>query len=131
MPFTHPRMRRERKTIEAMFAIYCRDQHAASPHHPSVLPGGQLCADCQEVQNYAVERLDRCPFQENKPTCANCAVHCYKPEMRQRVRQVMRYAGPRMLLRHPVLAVRHMLDGKRKPPAVSRRVSAVKKDENP
>ena len=120
MPFTHPRMRRERKTIESMFAIYCRDQHAA--------PAGELCGECQALQDYAIERLDRCPFQENKSTCANCAVHCYKPEMRQKVRQVMRYAGPRMLLHHPILAVRHMLDGRRVAPALSRRRPGVRKN---
>jgi hypothetical protein len=111
-------MIRERKTIESMFAIYCRDQHAALH--------GVLCADCQALQDYAVQRLDRCPFQEDKPTCANCIVHCYKPEMRQQVRRVMRYAGPRMLLRHPILAMRHMLDGKRRAPALSRQVTAKK-----
>jgi len=121
MPLTHPRMRRERKTIESMFAIYCRDQHAA--------PSGELCGECQALQDYALQRLERCPFQENKPTCANCAVHCYKPEMREQVRQVMRYAGPRMLLRHPVLAVRHLMDGKRHTPALPKRVPAAKKDQ--
>jgi len=121
MPFIQPRMRRERKTIESMFAIYCRDLHAT--------PSGGLCGACQELQDYAVERLDRCPFQENKSTCANCAVHCYKPEMRQKVRQVMRYAGPRMLLRHPILAVRHMLDGRRKAPTLSRRRLGAQKEK--
>jgi len=121
MPLTHPRMRRERKTIESMFAIYCRDQHAA--------PSGELCGECQALQDYALQRLERCPFQENKPTCANCAVHCYKPEMREQVRQVMRYAGPRMLLRHPMLAVRHLMDGKRRTPALPKRVRSAKKDQ--
>ena len=121
MPLTHPRMRRERKTIEAMFAIYCRDHHSPPP--------GRLCDSCQSLQNYAVELLDRCVFQENKPTCANCPVHCYKPDMRQKVRQMMRYAGPRMLPRHPMLAVRHMLDGRRKAPALTRRIPVVKKNE--
>ena len=120
MPLTHPRMRRERKTIQSMFAIYCRDQHASPP--------GELCGECRALQDYALQRLERCPFQENKPTCANCAVHCYKPEMRQQVRQVMRYAGPRMLLRHPLLAVRHLMDGKRRTPALPKRVPAAKKD---
>ena len=121
MPLTHPRMRRERITIESMFAIYCRDQHAA--------PQGTLCGECQALQEYAVERLDRCVYQENKPTCANCPVHCYKPDMRQKVRQVMRYAGPRMMLRHPILAVRHMLDGKRKAPPLPKRRAAAKNEK--
>ncbi len=106
MPFTHPRMRRERQTIMAMFEIYCREQHA--------LPAQELCPDCRLLQDYALERLDHCPFQENKSTCAHCLVHCYKRDMRERVRVVMRYAGGRMLIHHPVLAIRHLLDGRRK-----------------
>jgi len=50
--------------------------------------------------------MSRCPFGPDKPTCAKCPIHCYKPQVRERVREVMRFAGPRMLLRHPVLAVR-------------------------
>ena len=110
-------MEREKKTIVAMFQIYCRHHHATK---------GELCAQCTELHDYAMGRLDRCPFGVDKPTCANCHIHCYKPEMRDRVRQVMRYAGPRMLLRHPILAILHRLDGRK-------RASDVKKeaDERP
>jgi len=98
-------MRRERRTIEVMFGIYCRGHHDTS---------GQLCSECQELQDYALWRLEKCPFQENKTTCANCAVHCYKPEPRQTIKEVMAYAGPRMIWRHPYLAVMHILDGRKK-----------------
>ena len=79
-----------------MIDIYCRDRHGA---HDA------LCPECAELRDYALARLDKCPFQESKSTCANCTVHCYKPDMRQRVREVMRYAGPRMMWRHPILAL--------------------------
>ena len=108
----HPRIQRESKTIEAMIRLYCHDQHG-SP--------GELCPECGELWDYALVRLDRCPFRENKPTCAKCPVHCYQPEMREKVRAVMRYAGPRMLSRHPVLAVLHLIDGFRKTPTSYRR----------
>ena len=98
----HPRMAREERTVEAMIRLYCHDHHAG---HDG------LCVACGALADYARERLANCPFQENKPTCAKCAVHCYRPAMRERVRTVMRYAGPRMLIRHPVLAVMHLLDG--------------------
>ena len=105
-----PRMAREAKTIRCMIEIYCRDQHGGNE---------QLCSECAELREYALARLDKCPFQESKSTCANCAVHCYKPDMRQRVREVMRYAGPRMLWRHPILALTHLLiDGRRAAPAL-------------
>ncbi len=100
------RMARERATLEKMIRLYCRDHHG----------DGVPCPDCAELAAYARARLDRCPFQEGKTTCAHCPVHCYKPGMRERVRRVMRYAGPRMLLRHPVLALLHLWDGRRKQP---------------
>ena len=107
MPLDHPRMARELRTIEAMIALYCRKHHTAQD-----VP----CTDCRELMDYARARLDRCPFQEDKTTCANCSIHCYKPAMRERIRMAMRYAGPRMLYRHPVLALRHLWDGRRKQP---------------
>jgi hypothetical protein len=102
----HPRIARERRTIDAMFRIYCRAHHAG---------GRELCGACGELREYAHCRLDRCPFGADKTTCANCPIHCYKPAMRERVKEVMRFAGPRMLWRHPILAIRHMLDGRREP----------------
>ena len=105
MPDLHPRLDREARTIEAMIYLYCRDEHGSM---------GALCPDCREVLDYARQRLDKCPFGEGKTTCANCRIHCYKPAMRERVRVIMRYAGPRMLYRHPVLALRHLWDGRRK-----------------
>lgn len=103
----HPRMSRELRTIEAMINIYCRDQHSTK---------GQLCSECQDLLTYAGGRLDKCPFQADKPTCANCTVHCYKPALREQVRAVMRYAGPRMVLRHPILTLFHFIDGRREAP---------------
>jgi len=103
------RMDRERRTIASMVLIFCHDHHGTK---------GEVCADCAELRQYAFARLEKCRFRDDKPTCANCPVHCYKPEMRERVRGVMRYAGPRMMLRHPVLAIAHLRDGRRKGPEV-------------
>ncbi len=107
MPEIHPRLAREARTMAAMIRIYCQDHHGTT---------GTLCAGCQEILAYANLRLAKCPFQEGKTTCAQCPVHCYKPAMRGRIRLVMRYAGPRMLYYHPVLAIRHLLDGRRQEP---------------
>ncbi len=96
-------MEREYKTIEAMIGLSCRERHGTNE--------GELCPACQELLAYAKARLDKCLYRENKPTCAKCPIHCYKPAMRERIREVMRYAGPCMLRRHPVLAIRHLLDG--------------------
>ncbi len=112
METMHPRIAREHETIVKMTHLFCRRVHNS--------PRGALCPDCQELMNYALDRLHKCPFQERKSTCAKCTVHCYKPVMRERVRQMMRYSGPRMLLHHPVLAVLHLLDGRRSPPVLNR-----------
>jgi hypothetical protein len=107
-----PRIRQEKRTIDAMLGIYCEDRHGTR---------GPLCADCERLQDYAHGRLDTCPFQEEKPVCNRCEVHCYSRTMRDRVREVMRYAGPRMPLRHPWLAFLHGLDKLRAVPRLVRR----------
>lgn len=102
------RLTRERRTIEAMIGIYCREQHGRRP---------ALCDECEGLRAYAAQRLEHCPFGADKPTCVNCRVHCYRAEMRERVRQVMRYAGPKMLWHHPILALVHLwIDGHRRAP---------------
>ena len=108
-----PRLARELKTIDAMIGIYCRRQHGSEK---------DLCPDCQEVLDYATVRLEKCPFQEEKPTCANCTVHCYRSDMRERVREIMRYSGPHMSYRHPILAFMHLaVDNRREAPTLPKR----------
>ena len=116
----HPRLARELATLTAMFEIHCRDRHGSI---------GGLCEKCAGLLGYATRRLDRCVFGDAKPTCANCTVHCYAAAPREEVRVIMRYAGPRMLTRHPVLAVRHLLDGRRPAPALPTRPAARRADD--
>ena len=71
------------------------------------------CKECQALDDYARMRSDKCPFMETKTFCSNCKVHCYKPEMRQRIKEVMRYSGPRMLFVHPVACIRHLVETRR------------------
>ena len=97
--------------MAAMIALYCRDHHG----------GPALCPACAALDAYAAQRLERCVYGDEKPTCATCPVHCYRPEMREAARQVMRWAGPRMPWRHPLLALAHLLDGRRPVPATGRR----------
>ncbi|HXY54044.1 MAG TPA: nitrous oxide-stimulated promoter family protein [Nitrospirota bacterium] len=102
------RMSREHETMEAMIRVYCRGHHGVAEK--------SLCTECKDLEAYARQRLDRCPFQERKTTCANCTVHCYKPDMGEKIRGVMKYAGPRMAYLHPFLALFHFVDGFRKNP---------------
>ena len=98
--------------MDAMLDIYCRDLHGARTG---------LCADCSRLRDYAHRRLGTCPFQEQKPVCNRCTVHCYSQSRREQVREVMRYAGPRMPWRHPRLALLHLLDKLRAAPRLAPR----------
>lgn len=100
------RIERELKTLRIMIAVFCASGHGTS----------EPCPDCRELIEYAGRRLKRCRFGKDKPACSACPIHCYRPEMRERIREVMRYAGPRMTFRHPVLAALHFIDRKRRRP---------------
>ena len=95
------RLKRERQTMKVMIDIYCR-----AHHHAHTIP----CTECRSFLAYAMKRIEKCPFQADKPTCAQCSIHCYKADMREQVRQVMQYSGPRMLIYHPILAIWHFID---------------------
>ncbi|MEE0511542.1 MAG: nitrous oxide-stimulated promoter family protein [Peptococcaceae bacterium] len=110
---------REKEVVCEMIALYCRHQH-----HP---PKDQLCDECAALARYACDRVDHCPFMETKSFCSNCRVHCYKPEMREQIRTVMRYAGPRMLYVHPIDAMRHMITSTIEKRRLSREKSATKR----
>jgi len=110
----HPRITREKKTIQAMVHIYCKAHHK---------PQDNLCSECAEFLTYAHMRLDKCPFQEKKSTCGKCLIHCYRPDMKEKVKTVMRYSGPRMLITHPSLALHHVWDGRTKPPKLGQKTA--------
>lgn len=92
-------LQRERETVETMVRLYCRAHHEGEP----------LCERCSELLAYANERLGKCPFGGDKPVCSQCRIQCYRPEMRERITDVMRYAGPRMAVRHPLSVLRHLV----------------------
>ncbi len=106
--FNHRRLVREFRTITAMITVYCK-----SHHHSDKSP----CPECDKLLDYAKKRLQRCPFQQHKPTCGNCTVHCYKPTMREKIKIIMQFAGPRMISRHPLMAFRHLIDGRKRTPS--------------
>lgn len=95
---------REKRTVALMIRLYCRKKHGTKKN---------LCSECEALSQYAMQRSDKCPFMETKTFCSNCRVHCYKPEMREKIREVMRFSGPRMILHHPVMAVRHVIESKK------------------
>lgn len=94
---------REKETVSRMIAIYCRKIHGRKV----------LCPECAALDSYARLRSDKCPFMETKTFCSNCRVHCYRADMREKIREVMRFSGPWMIFHHPILAVRHLIETKK------------------
>ncbi|MGN1110123.1 MAG: nitrous oxide-stimulated promoter family protein [Oscillospiraceae bacterium] len=99
---TEKKRRHEKQMVTEMIRLYCRKKHG----------GRELCPDCAALAEYARLRSDKCPFMAEKTFCSNCRVHCYKPEMREKIREVMRFSGPRMIFTHPIAAVRHVIETK-------------------
>lgn len=95
---------REKRTVAWMIRLYCKKKHGTKQG---------LCAECQSLNDYAVLRSDKCPFMETKTFCSNCHVHCYKADMREKIREVMRFSGPRMIFSHPIMAIRHVIESKK------------------
>ena len=89
----------EKKTVRHMITLWCRRKHSGDP----------LCEECRGLLDYSLARLEHCKFGEEKTKCHKCSVHCYRPEMRDKIREVMRYSGPRMILYHPLEALRYMI----------------------
>lgn len=101
---TQTKRKREKQVVSLMISLYCRKRHKTK---------NGLCPDCAALEAYARQRSEKCPFMETKTFCSNCRVHCYKPEMRQKIREVMRFSGPLMIFYHPVMAVRHVIESKK------------------
>ncbi len=100
---TGTKRQKEKEVVGLMIRLYCKGNHHTK----------ELCPECEELLRYADARVDHCPFMETKTFCSNCKVHCYKPQMRERIREVMRYAGPRMIFHHPVMALRHVTESRK------------------
>ena len=95
---------RETRTVSLMIRIYCKKKHGTKKG---------LCPECEALDAYARMRSEKCPFMETKTFCSNCKVHCYKADMREKIRAVMRFSGPRMIFSHPIMAIRHIIESKR------------------
>ncbi|MFD1179491.1 nitrous oxide-stimulated promoter family protein [Paenibacillus puldeungensis] len=115
-----PRIRREKATVALMISLYCSHQHKNRVRTSLVAPDTglklslSLCEECLKLYTYANQRLTHCRFGEDKSTCLSCPVHCYAASQRENIRKVMRYAGPRMLWRYPLLTLQHWLDGRQR-----------------
>lgn len=91
------------RIIGKFVEVYCRGRHGDAKREEHRLPGVaesfSLCSECASLADYASARRIHCPLEENKPTCKHCHIHCYAPEQRRRMQEVMAYSGKKLLLR--------------------------------
>lgn len=112
----------EFETVNLMIGLFCHKKHKTKK--------GELCKECNELKDYCKYRLSLCPWGDKKSFCSNCKIHCYDKEHRERIKEVMRFSGPRMLFHHPKLAIKHVaqtLNQKRKMRKIE---NAKRKKEN-
>lgn len=87
---------------KSMIHIYCRGNHKNSGTN-------QLCDECNQLLEYSSFRSSKCPHIERTLYCSNCPTPCYKPDMKEQMRVVMKYAGPRFLFKHPIQFTKHVI----------------------
>lgn len=89
----------EKKVVTTMIRLYCRGNHGNK----------KTCPECKELIRYVCLRTDKCPRMVTKTFCSRCPAKCYRPDMLDRITKVMRYSGPRLILHHPIMVIKHML----------------------
>ena len=92
--------RLEKDTFRKITMMYCNAKHNTK--------NNGRCSDCLSLLDYAEQRIDKCVYGDNKPVCSKCQVHCYRPTMREKIKEIMQYSGPRMLFKSPILSIRYM-----------------------
>lgn len=92
---------KEKEVLSLMIEIYCK----GNKHN-----GGNICKSCQRLMDYSNKRVDLCPFMETKTFCQSCQVHCFEETMRAKIKEVMKYSGPRMIFYHPLITLKHGID---------------------
>lgn len=90
---------KEKQIISLMIEIYCEKVHAQAK--------GTLCEECEALHEYAHKRLSFCKFGDEKTSCRKCPIHCYKKDMKQKVKEVMKFSGPRLIIYRPIEFIKH------------------------
>ena len=114
MKNTETKRQYEKRVVSEMIALYCKENHHTHG----------LCEECAQLNDYACMKTERCRFMDEKSFCSNCQSPCYKPEMRQKIREVMRYSGPRMVFHRPIMAIKHLIATKKEAKRLQAEVEA-------
>ena len=96
------------RVLVRFIEVYCAGQHTEAQRLPVSMPTHdlqaiagkevKLCQACSRLLMHALVKRTRCPM-DPKPACKHCPKHCYAPEYRQQMRQVMAYSGRKLVMR--------------------------------
>ena len=100
--FKFNKYEKEKRTVEVMIKMYCKAHHKSKG----------LCDSCTDLLSYSLDKYYKCPFGDEKPVCFECHIHCYQPLQREKIKQVMRFAGPGMIFSHPIMAIEYFISKK-------------------
>lgn len=98
--YVEDKKKKEQEIVEKMIRIYCRKKHKSI----------ELYEECQKLSDYTKQRTQHCPFIEVKTFCASCKVHCYKPQMRDKIKEVMKFSGKYLIFYYPKEVFLHIID---------------------
>ena len=105
------------KVLGKFVETYCKHHHDAERERftmsglditVTTLGKRRVCPDCRNLLAHAVVKRARCPL-DPKPACRLCAVHCYSPENRRKIREVMKFSGRHLILRGHLHLLFHFL----------------------
>lgn len=96
---------KEKDIVKIMVMMYSKG-HDKIPYEKN--------EELKKLYAYCQARLERCPYKEKKSFCSNCKIHCYEKNKRQQIKAVMKYSGPRMLFKHPILLIKHSMQRRSK-----------------
>ena len=91
---------KEKDLVFLMIKIFCKSNHRNDNYN-------NLCSECIKLFDYSKNQIDKCRFMEMKTFCSSCPSHCYKTDMREKIREVMIFSSKRMIFYHPILTLKH------------------------
>ena len=103
-----PQVKGDIEQLYFFLGIYCDRKHGGREKAPfklaaveGALPPEEapaLCEDCRRLLGHAVSKRLICPY-DPKPKCRDCATNCFRPQYREQMREVMKFAGKYWLVR--------------------------------
>jgi hypothetical protein len=97
--FLKSRLNTEKKVFRDMVVLYCKKNHTVN----------SPCEECKKIIDYGFKKIEICPYGESKPFCSKCSIHCYEKNMQKKVKEIMRYSGPRIIFYHPIASLKHLI----------------------